>query len=326
MRRSKFGAVWKHHYTRFPDMPAHLVPEAYDDSSKEAIGVFPIFERFFDRESAGIEQWLVKSACWARRSWLLNTDAVKRGIPLKFFVEDAVMHRVMPLLEANGIGGEHVHVFLGESFRETHKRHFNGAGGKQTAVFSHDAFYDYKWVLHIDADMFVARPPGREGTLGFFQYFSDKTDGLGDFAVVHLHGDKRIGEMRWCVLKEEGKPESREEWYALASRFSGRNIDGGSMFRGLSAAITAYRYRDENRDRLRWITEAGREMHCDEGLFGLMLFMGIPVWGIMNEMKLSGVWDVRDLHKVREAGEFYLAHMGLPHEWDWRADIGVDDV
>lgn len=326
MRRSNFGSVWKHHYTRLPEMPANVLPLPYADVSKEAIGVFLIFDRFDDVPSTGIEDWVVKSACWARRSWLHNTDAVELGIPLKFYVQESIKDRVRPLLAEYGIGGKDIIYFDASDFYETRSLHFDGAGAKQCAIYSDAQFADYEWVLQIDADMFMARPPGCEGVYPFFDFFINRTEALSHWACVHLHGPKRAGELQWPVQQPSG---TRDAWYQLAGEMVNRNIDSGSMFTGLSAAITAFRAKHlfgNDHERLQWMSLAGRALQSDEGLFGLMDFAGIPIWGIMNQMRLSGVWGVQDLHRVREAGEFYLAHMGLPQEWDWRADIGVEDV
>ena len=323
--RRGFSAVWKHHYTRLPDMPRDLAPAPYNNASKRAIGVFLIFERFEDRTETHIEDWLVKSACWARRSWIHNTDAIARNIPLKFYVEEAVRHRVRGIFMNFGVDPSDVIWFDGSAVRETHEQHFSGRGGKQAIIFSDKQFAEYEWVLQIDADMFMARPPGCEGVYPFFAFFEERTKALSHFACVHLHGVKKIADMRWPVQIPSG---DREAWCKVASDLICESVRLGSEFRGLSAAITAFRAKHLHRnhsERLTWMTEAGRQLQSDEAMFSLLDFIGTPVWGMMNQMRLSGVWGVDELDRVREQGEFYLSHMGLPQEWDWRADIGVDD-
>lgn len=327
VNRAGFGSVWKHHYTRFPVMPAYLAPHAYRTEDR-AIGVFLLFDRFIDRPSGDLEYWLVRSAAWARRSWVNNSDAVEQGVALKFYVEEALKQRITPLLKAYHVDVERdVIWFDGSKCVEYGGKHFNGRGGKQSVIFSDPQFRDYEWVFQIDADMFMARPPGcEEETYPFFSRFM--TECKTDFAVVDLHGHRPIADMRWPVEKVDGR-DDREAWCGLASELSKKSVRLDSVFRGNSAAMTAFRARRLHRhdlERLEWMTEAGRLLQSDEGMFSLAMFMGHKVAGMMTLLGIKGVWGVEQLYKVREQGEHYLAHMGLPHEWDWRADIGVEDV
>ena len=329
MRRAGFGSVWKHHYTRFPHMPATVAPPAYGTDGR-AIGVFLIFDRFVDRPSTDIEDWLVKSAAWARRSWILNSDAMEQGVALKFYVEEQVRDRVDPLLVDYHVDiSKDVIYFDGEPFKETMACHFNGRGGKQAAIFSDPQFRDYEWVFQIDADMFLARPPGVTGHYPFFERFLDKI--VTDFAVIDLHGHRPISEMRWPVQKmnEFEGDECRKAWCEFASVLANKDVNLDSVFRGNSAAMTAFHANalwNGHLDVLGWMTHAGKRLQSDEGMFSLLMYMGEEVTGIMSLLGLSGVWGVEQLYQVRERGDFYLAHMGLPHEWDWRADIGVEDM
>ena len=82
----------KHYLYQLPELPEPL--ERYDEYSQDLIMLYPIF-RGVSHEPWDIELlFRIPAAIWSKRSFMLNSDVVEKGVPIKFYMEDGIWNDV----------------------------------------------------------------------------------------------------------------------------------------------------------------------------------------------------------------------------------------
>jgi len=83
------------------NLPAYI-PETQHTASYpidgKALVLFPLF-RWGDGAVDMLNAWIIRGALWARRSWVLNTDAVEHGVKIAFYVGDKSEDVIFPSLK-----------------------------------------------------------------------------------------------------------------------------------------------------------------------------------------------------------------------------------
>lgn len=322
---------YKHHLWRLPSIPRNLWVPAHKADSTEALVVFPLF---LTREGdQSLEHHLVRSACWARRSWLLFSDAIERRVQVAFYVGDTVLDRVAPILEENGIDvNRDVFLFDEGAFRGEPCTHL----GKKLAVFGDRQFSDVRWMFQMDSDMFLASK-GRE-TFPFFEWFAARREeGVGAVRAHLVGGEttehRNLEDHHWhhCLLDTGDMQAKAAEWLRRAAQFSSESVVRKYTDR-LEFIITCHggiygfparRMHREQGDKLDWIVTCGKVMQDDEAVFSLWAMNGEDLFCISRETGLPFCTEISRINEYRERGNgVYYSHLGtLVHEWNWRADI-----
>ena len=138
----------------------------YDDSSKEMAIVIPLFGAPLPNESAFSDKY-VHSSVAAYRSLLLNTDIVRRKIPVYFFVDDTIPHSCIDMLVSHGVKADRIIIFrAGPTIvkRWWTSRTFHMLKAPELMQFEHVV----KW----DADLFACCHPSIKETLSTFIFQS----------------------------------------------------------------------------------------------------------------------------------------------------------
>ena len=323
---------YKHHLWRLPDIPPERQPADYPGESTEMIAFIPLFQT--TPNDASLEHHIVRSACWARKSWIQFTDIVDMDIPFVFYVEDkdAVLDVVFPLLEQNGIEiDKHVLLFDGTPFENVPQVHL----GKKLACFNDWQFDNYDWIFQIDSDMFVASPSREKGV--FFRYFRElpKVPYAAN-AYTHLPTCeiKSIREMHWWhkLLPEPATDtEKIKYWIETANKFTTEQVvkryieahtphptcQGGIYAFPSKTYLNAYEKRT-------WLQEAGESLQDDEAVWSLWNMNGNPLQCIAQTLEIeSCVNDISQIpHFSKRANPIYFAHVGnMNQEWQWREEI-----
>ena len=119
----------------------------------------PIFScRFFktDRRDAKAAHRLevyTRCALHARRTWMEHTDAREHGVAVKFYVEEAVLDRVGPVLASAGVNLDSEVIV----FSDVRPAREWARLSKETAMLWDARFRDYEWVVVGDADLYIPR-------------------------------------------------------------------------------------------------------------------------------------------------------------------------
>lgn len=320
---------YKHHLWRLPDIPQERQLPSYPGASFRALALFPLFQTAPDDGS--LEHHLVRSACWARRSWLLFSDAIDLDIKIGFYVGDTVLDIVCPLLAKNGIDVD-THVFLMDEtdFEGDPHTHL----GKKMAMWVDRQFSDYDWVLQFDCDMFLGSVE-KSGQLPFFNYITHHDPIPG--AIAAYYDTNRINQRNledfhwWCKL-DPSKDDAYQQqlWFTRAKelvpkyvvdKYRDNSKITGEVHGGIYA-MPAKHMHQHQWDDCEWIAKGGRLLQDDEAVFSLWLSQGDPLFCIYHEMGVEFVTEVNMIRDKREKSPVYFSHIGnIIEEWFWREDI-----
>ena len=327
----------KVHLWRLPDTSG--VRERYPMTSKRAILLFLLFQNQHPPLSVKeashaeldrtLEHHAVRSACWARDSWVRFTDAVPLQIPVKFYVEARTRERTLPMFEDNGFTEDDILWFDGDPFEPTNPE-LKPHCGKKLAMFADERLAAYDWVLQADSDLFVASPEGAR--YPFFANLFPRPQELGSLRI-NLEPSSLADDLRWHTFS--GMSES--EWFRIVGEYSTPRI--ASMYamkeppvasiHGALTLFPARRFFRERQSELEWIVKLGIELQDDEAVLSVWRMRGKPIWSLCSDRpeSLHLVDQLEDLQKLRqrtldEGKAVYLSHFNMPHEWVWRHDIG----
>ena len=318
---------YKHHLWRLPDIPVDRQPEPYQADSTRFLVVFPLFQTRPDDIS--LEHHIVRAACWARRSWLLFSDAIEMRIKIGFYVGDTVLDRVAPILEANGIDVDN-NVFL------LHEAPFEGEPithlGKKLSVFNDSQFADYDWVLQMDCDMFLASPSRKRGE--FFGCFREHADAIG--AVKTSVEKSVISEYHWYnyLIDTDSEDKAVAEWVDRAGRLVNEKVLEKYIIKELPIvnchggiyAFPAKYFSSAYPEAGKWLAKAGQLLQDDEAVFSLWATRGDTLFNISETVGIRFCTDLHLLERIHKAADpLYLSHIGHIHdEWLWRE--GFDGI
>ncbi len=314
---------YKHHLYRLPDIPSDRFPPRYSTVPKHLL-LIPLFSSHGD--CGGLLHHITRSACWARRSWMLFSDAMELGVKIGFYVGDISLDPILPILEANAIDIDtDVFIFDESKLDGDPVTHL----GKKLAVFNDTQFANYEWVFQADSDLFLASPSREKGV--FFSYFTDVPREIGA-VVLHTSVKKAIGHFHWWgpilghkAFDEEAKvqhflkkltplvdPDIRN---AYEDASVPKHVCGGGLY-----AFPAKHFHANRPDDCKWIADAGKALQDDEAVFS--------VWGtkgkaLFSVSELTGIRQVVDLDKFvavhEQADPLYFSHLSnFNVEWVWR--------
>ena len=302
----------KMHLYRLPSL--EKATPAYESTSKEGILIFPMFQT---REGdISLEHHIVRSGCWARRSWLLYSDLIPLGIPAKFYIEMREKDRILPILKESHVDVDNdVLYFDGTSFEQTEYVHL----GKKLAFANDKQFKEYDWVWQMDTDNFLASP--RREQYPFFEREKSR-----------LHPRDTISDLHWWwfLLDTDDREVKMNEWRRrakllidvnLVDKYDKNGPDKWAVGGGVYA-LPAKAYHANQPDDLEWLTQAGQIMQDDEAVFSLWLMRDKPCYSIETELGMSIVNIAENARVFNEIGHPYMSHVGsFAYEYEWRKGI-----
>lgn len=323
----------KHHLWRLPDIPPERQLEPYQDDSRECLVIFPLFQT--NDGDVSLEHHIVRSACWAQRSWILFSDAIEKKIKLAFYVGDTVLNRVLPILEKNGIDiDSHVYLLEEKLFEGNPTTHL----GKKLSFFNDTQFNEYEWVMQFDADMFLASPTQKKGN--FFHAFLSQFEQMPKMpgAVrANLIGGKppysNLDRHHWWHVLLHGQDNQKkiDEWLRRARELAENEVvdkyqDETQFITTCHGGIYAFPikyYQTEKKEDCEWIAKAGQLLQDDEAVFSLWHTRGKPLFCISRAVDIPFCTELANIWQGREnANPTYLSHFAtFYHEWVWREDI-----
>ena len=326
IHRKLHGCLDKYnlHLWRLPDIPEARHPERYTYSSDIVLGIIPLFRQGLGAGDTGpLSHHLVRSACWARRSWLRFSDAMELGVQIAFYVGNTVTDVVFPILEASGVDVKR-DVFLFDELALSGEpmTHL----GKKMSFVGDAQFHKYRWVVQFDADMFLASPSGERGS--FFSHFESCRRIPGALLLREGRNLDKSHYYWWKLLPDIASADDKKaEWLRRASSLSSPDVvsaylDKGQSPPGCQGAIYAFPVGEYAKDS-EWFAEAGRLLQDDEAAFSLWRAMGNEMFSISSSFSIPVCRSEWDLASVAEQGNpLYLSHVnGFHAEWQWREDI-----
>lgn len=339
----------KAHLWRLPNMNSSEIPLRLQRPSKRGLVLIPLFEArpYFD----DVERYCVISACWARRSWIVNSDAYDFGVEVKFYVERKVKDQVEQVFGANGILESDIIWFDGDSLEGALPVQGGYAtfGAKEGAIYSDTRFADYEWVFIVDSDLFVVTTCERhkpEWRLKFFQTFFEicKEPIIGALWI----GDKpdnppyRVAtENNWCRDGDGNTtPKSLDHWKDRIGKFVGEDIlniylSPDHWYAEPQGGLTAYPSKHFQRHRRRdvdFLTQASYLSASSELPLSLWHAEGNPLFSVQRDQGIPVLMCDRSFSTEttrmldifsRNTIPFLLHYASTSIEQFWREGIGA---
>ena len=170
------GDAEKAHLHRLPNFEEDEVPPKIEAPSKTGLVIIPLFAGQPKSDGSpgysGAEFSSCMSALWARRSWLLNSDAMDYRIDVKLYMENHFRdsESIMSILEQNR-ATEDIIWFDGGALEGAIpvKGGYLSAWAKKCALWADRQLQAYKWIFEADSDLFIMKHGGTR--LPFFYEF-----------------------------------------------------------------------------------------------------------------------------------------------------------
>ena len=331
----------KAHLWRLPPITESEKPPEIGNPSKRGIVIIPIFVTISDVVDVG--DYYGNAACWARRSWLANSDAQDYGIDVIIYAENLLYDQLHPVLKANQLADENILYFDGSymegTFRDADGR-WRTHGAKKGCHWGDTRFQDYEWVFQSDSDLFVM--PGAE-RFNFFDRFFEKTPD-GSIGVMEL-GQKLDSppyptpiEYRWCYdtygkLTDEAVTDWKDRVEPLLPDEVISTIWSRDVWHPpVQGCLTAFPAREymQKRSDCRHMQDIIKQSTNDEVTLSLWNCLGNPMHQIMDESI-----SVATLSNRSDGDEFsnclrwskekphFLHYGSISVEKVWREGIGV---
>ena len=328
----------KAHLAQLPDLSPSQIPPRLGNESTRGIVLFPIFFGFPndlpDRDD--ISHHVMRSAIWARRTWLMNTDALDYGIAVKFYIENCTRESAMPILEENFVAEEDIIWFDGSKLEGTitsGRTH----GIKKCASYNDDRFRDYDWIFDVDSDIFVISRGGEKYPF-FRNFFNNCPDNTVSACFVRSPIYEPEGltpdDMGWTFFKEDTPDAWKQRFEAIAGRdITEQYFDPNAWILTCNGGIVAFpakHFMRERRPDCDFFVNTTRELLDLEATLSLWHTLGNPINNITNYIKIV-IYHMQaekiDIHRFLNAfkkGSFLL-HYSFPAEEInpiWKRGIG----
>ena len=174
------GDAEKAHLHRLPNFEAHEVPPKIGKPSKTGVVIIPLFAGQPNSDGSpgysGAEFSGCMSALWARRSWLLNSDAMDYSIDVKIYMEKHFRQSdaIMSILKQNRATEEDIIWFDGSALEGAIpvKGGYLSAWAKKCVLWADKQLQGYEWIFEADSDLFIMKHG--DTCLPFFYEFFKK--------------------------------------------------------------------------------------------------------------------------------------------------------
>ena len=322
----------KTHLSNLPDIGEWQIPPRPDKVSKKGIVLLPLFNGHPNRDD--VAHHVASAACWARRSWLVHTDANDYGIEVKFYAEACVRDSALPILERNFVEEEDIVWFDDGSKLEGVIPNPKGEGYvtygiKKCASYTDDQFRDYDWIFDIDSDVFAVS--ARSEKVPFFQKFFENAPVHQIGVCFGLVKPSRSPIGLWCA------PEDAEGWKKRFESVAGREMlekyfnPNERIFycNGSIISYPAKYFMAERKDAGDFFTRTSRELLDLEAALSLWHSLGNPIFNITKHVKLmmlNAQFTSADVDMFLSAfdKEAFLFHYAFPGiDYSWREGIGI---
>ena len=326
---SNAGKAWLY---RLPNQ-TDPIPE-YETRTDGMILVFLIFQ-----PRPGLpytSEYVVKSACHARRTWIMNSDAVDLGVPCKFYVEESEKGALAPIFDQNGIDMDRDIIYFtcpDETAPTCNQRDYHR---KKMSFVKDSQFENYKWTLVCDSDLFIARGLGwNDQKLSVFERLASHKSDPGILRITDRAPNQVEKWMNRCAVGSF--EENREAWFDIIKglvdpehykKIRDNPFDLVSPACALHLFPSAH-FMKEKKSDCEWLYNAAQHLDSDEAMMALYDKGDGDIWDFHREFGIRVVYlnqeDSRREHVI------YLSHpinqsaeAGQSEELNFRQSIGVE--
>lgn len=335
MRDPRFkGNPDKCFFINLPNLNGGMVPLDYPGKSKQAIVLFSLFLADPETSNSPFEYY-IKTACWARKSWLAYSDAIELDIPIKFYVEDIMRDRALAIFEENGIDESEIIFANIDDMNPPAGKHPKLA--KIMASIKDERIQEYEWVLINDADVFMCKglkegPPRFPFFRKLTKYKQEATFplvSLRNLSVNHLKKGRLDSYFSRSITDHYSIEQKRELWLEDLARLTSSDfikrfeLGIDFQFPHASLRMVPLRHFVKNRtDELNWIYEATRLIRNEEAAFGIYTaFFNRPLNAFSKDFDIQYEL-VNQRHQYRTQNIYFSHPTRQENEYYWRKSIG----
>ena len=278
---------------RLPDLTTPT-PD-YETREGEAILLFQIFQPRPGLPFNG--EYIVKAACHARRTWIMNSDAVDFGVPCRFYVEESEKDVLLPIFEQNHINTDRDIIYFNcpdDSAPPCNKRDRHR---KKMSFIKDRRFEDYKWTLVSDSDLFISRGANWNGEkLPIFEKLMSHELNYG---ILRYGPGSQDSVEKWMNRVDVGSFEqNREAWFDIIEslvppeRFKKIKDNPVGLIGpacSLHVCPTQYFMKGKKAD-CEWLYNAAQQLDSDETTMAIYEKGDADLWDFHREFEIPVVY------------------------------------
>ena len=314
----------KQYLAHLPELPEPL--PSYNETSQDLIILYAIF-RGVRSEPADTELlFRIPSALWSKRSLLLHSDVIERGVPVKFYMETRIWQdkRVRAYMEKQGVTESDIITFDGEDMEvDLPEGSVELYLGKTHFPWVDTRFDTYRFRFMLDIDAFLCRVPKKAGEDRFplvEKLMEMPEDKLG---LAFIGEVLDPGNMPYDWIRTSGM--DGDLWFARATEGLGVSISPESVRRVSAMAglyPTTYLHRQPQFES--FLRKVAPVLQTDDCVFSMWHYLTHDVYGVFDAIGLEMAYHehrVMDFHWDADT-KFYLSHVVSMWEDMWRSHIG----
>ena len=305
----------KGHLSRLPDS---VVYPQYNDRNPELALVYMLYE---GADGDGIIHFYPKSAIHSARSFVFNSDVVRRKIPIYFMIEDAIWREWSVKFEEWGVLSERLIEFSVPFAPGIKHRRF----GKSLYVLESDLLCKYDYVASIDCDLFVCCDDKIETYLSTYHLQSDNVSTFNFTGGVCNWWEKENWWDKWGRESTDVMQNYLDSIGGIQEVMPSLKLDCRSSFWAIEGAVMGF----------------SRRMPAEFKEFALKIepYVGddelvLALWMSYSGLRVEGLplfpllFDARSFWEWRKGGVYY-SHFWCAgkrfENWEkaWQSDIGV---
>ena len=326
----------KSHLANLPDLTQSQIPPRPEKVSKRGLVLIPIFngESLIDN----VSHHVAMSAVWARRTWMLHTDANDYGIEIKFYIEECVRDRALPILERNFVEEKDIIYFDGSQMEGALPSGDGYAtfGAKKTTIYTNDRFRDYDWIFDVDSDIFAVSWDDKK--LWFFEKFFEncRENILGTFFASKPDGGPPYAtavDLGWCRGANGSTTDaSIADWKRRFETIADREMldrfmnphEYTTTYHGGLTAFPAKYFMRERREACEFLVNTARVMAGTEATLAIWRAKGnaifdmsefIPMVLLHSDFDIDALMEFKSLYKLKGRLLFHYSHPGVDLFW-----------
>lgn len=209
---------------------------AYTHHSTDLAIVLPFYHASANKE--WFPSALFNSSLWVANSLIKNSDVVKRGIPIFFFIEDTLAPECLSFFRDAGVPDANLIQFTAPNPNPRVKRM---RISKAFYMLEHEALTTYKVLSRFDADLFLCRLPRISESFKIDVLASVAPDsGIG---VMWWNDTKLVdyqGKRWWWAKNNASVNHNFRECVPIMKRFLGDADFTGKIFPTMSGGVESF--------------------------------------------------------------------------------------
>ena len=300
---------------RLPGLTERL--PSYDDSNKDLLLLYPLFAR----DDGTFFEFYLRSALWSKHSYLTNSNAIEKKIPIKFYMESRVYTEYA---EPYGLREKDCLLFENPYTPnpDLHSENLINLGLCLYPMLD-DRLANYKKVMILDADLFLCRKQ-----TDIPKYDIEKLVNIvpnDKIGARNLTRTYRVPRPNWLNKMKDANfdvwTDAVKQVFGIENPVAYFQDNKGSVVNGVFYIVPNdfYSAYPEFRDCIERAIPVFRD---DEGIMGL--------WHTFNNGSIfplrDGIHYYRYVEDSLNADGFYFCHLTTYAEREFYASIGAEGV